>query len=130
MARRFAWARLPDEKLLQLRLKDLGVTVEGTWLQGCVDDLHNELGRKGLRIRPHAWISSEWFSSDDTPGIAIPFYLAHPRLMRLERKMIIDVEGGSVPECMRILRHEAGHVIQHAYQFQTRRPCQRLFGRS
>jgi hypothetical protein len=121
---------LPDEKLLQLRLKDLGVTVEGTWLQGCVDDLHNELGRKGLRIRPHAWISSEWFSSDDTPGIAIPFYLAHPRLMRLERKMIIDVEGGSVPECMRILRHEAGHVIQHAYQLQTRRQWQRLFGRS
>jgi hypothetical protein len=121
---------LPDEKLLQLRLKDLGVTVEGTWLQGCVDDLHNELGRKGLRIRPHAWISSEWFSSDDTPGIAIPFYLTHPRLMRLERKMIIDVEGGSVPECMRILRHEAGHVIQHAYQLQTRRQWQRLFGRS
>ncbi len=50
---------------------------------------------RGLRIRPHAWISDEWFSPDDTPGIAIPFYLAHPRLMRLERKMIIDVEGGT-----------------------------------
>ena len=40
-------------------------------------------------------MSDEWFSPDDTPGIAIPFYLAHPRLMRLERKMIIDVEGGT-----------------------------------
>ena len=46
-------------------------------------------------MRPHAWISSEWFSPDNTPGIAIPFYLAHPRLMRLEQKMIIDVEGGT-----------------------------------
>ena len=68
---------------------------------------------------------NEWFSPDDTPGIAIPFYLAHPRLMRLERKMIIDVEGGTVPECMRILRHEAGHVVQHAYQLHRRRRWQR-----
>ena len=130
MPRRFAWARLPDEDLLQVRLKDLKVTVEGTWLQRCLDDLHDELDQRGLRVRPHAWISSEWFSPDDTPGIAIPFYLAHPRLMRLERKMIIDVEGGTVPECMRILRHEAGHVVQHAYQLHRRRRWQQLFGPS
>ena len=130
MPRRFAWARLPDEDLLQVRLKDLKVTVEGTWLQRCLDDLHEELDQRGLRVRPHAWISSEWFSPDDTPGIAIPFYLAHPRLMRLERKMIIDVEGGTVPECMRILRHEAGHVVQHAYQLHRRRRWQQLFGPS
>jgi hypothetical protein len=128
--RRFFWASLPDEDLLQLRLKDLRVSVEGTWLARCVRNLHRELEHRGLRVRPHAWISSEWFSTDDTPGIAIPFYLAHPRLMRLERKMIIDVEGGTVPECMRILRHEAGHVVQHAYQLQRRRRWQRLFGPS
>ena len=85
---------------------------------------------RGLRIRPHAWISNEWFSPDDTPGIAIPFYLTHPRLMRLERRMIIDVEGGTVSECMRILRHEAGHVVQVAYQLHRLRRWQELFGRS
>jgi putative zinc-binding metallo-peptidase len=130
MPRRFTWAALPDDKLLQLRLKDLKVTVEGTWLERCLRDLYDELAERGLRIRPHAWISNEWFSPDDTPGIAIPFYLAHPRLMRLERKMIIDVEGGTVPECMRILRHEAGHVLQVSYQLQRRRRWQELFGRS
>ena len=125
MPRRFAWASLPDEELLQLRLKDLKVSLEGTWLERCLRDLHDELGERGLRIRPHAWISNEWFSPDDTPGIAIPFYLAHPRLMRLERKMMIDVEGGTVPECMRILRHETGHVVQVAYQLHRRRRWQR-----
>jgi hypothetical protein len=130
MPRRFAWARLPDEELLALRLKDLKVTVEGTWLERCLEDLYDELGERGLRIRPHAWISSEWFSPDDTPGIAIPFYLAHPRLMRLERKKILDVEGGTVPECMRILRHEAGHTLQTFYQLHRRRRWQELFGRS
>jgi putative zinc-binding metallo-peptidase len=130
MPRRFAWASLPDDELLQLRLKDLKVTVEGTWLASCLRDLHEELEERGLRIKPHAWISSEWFSSDDTTGIAIPFYLAHPRLMRLERKMMIDVEGGTVPECMRILRHEAGHVVQHAYKLHRLRSWQQVFGLS
>jgi hypothetical protein len=130
MPRRFAWTSWPDERLLQLRLKDLEVGVEGTWLERCLRDLHDELDRRGLRIRPHAWISDEWFSAEGTPGIAIPFYLAHPRLMRLERKMMIDVEGGTVSECMRILRHEAGHVLQHSYQLQRRRRWQQLFGRS
>jgi hypothetical protein len=130
MPRRFAWASFPEPQLLELRLKDLGVGIRGTWLDDCLNDLYRELRKKGVRIRPHAWISDEWFSPDNTPGIAIPFYLTHPRLMRLERKKIIDVEGGSAAECMRILRHEAGHVMQHAYQLQRRRRWQQLFGPS
>jgi hypothetical protein len=126
MPRRFAWASLSDSELLELRLKDLKVSLSGTWLERCLADLYDELDERGLRIRPHAWISNEWFSPDDTPGIAIPFYLAHPRLMRIERKMIIDVEGGTVPECMRILRHEAGHVLQVSYQLHRRRRWQEL----
>jgi Putative zinc-binding metallo-peptidase len=126
--RKFPWASLPDEQLLKVRLKDLKVTVEGTWLEGCLRTLQDELDERGLRVKPHAWISSEWFSPDSTPGIAIPFYLAHPRLMRLEKKMILDVEGGTWSECMAILRHEAGHVVQHAYQLSRRRRWQQLFG--
>ena len=37
MSRRFAWAQLPDEKLLKLRVKDLKLTLEGTWLEECMD---------------------------------------------------------------------------------------------
>jgi hypothetical protein len=127
---RFAWASLPDEQLLQVRLKDLKVTVEGTWLEDCLLTLQDELAERDIRVRPHAWISSEWFSPENSPGIGIPFYLAHPRLMRLERKMIIDVEGGTWRECMAILRHEAGHVVAHAYQLHRLREWQRLFGPS
>lgn len=130
MPRRSAWASWPDERLLQLRLRDLKVTVEGTWLEKALRGIHDELDQRGLRIRPHAWISDEWFSAESSPGIAIPFYLAHPRLMRLERRMMSDVEGGTVAECMRILRHETGHVVQHSYQLQRRRRWQQLFGRS
>ena len=128
--KRFAWASLPDEQLLKLRLRDLKVTVEDTWLEDCFRSLLEELGQRGIRVRPHAWISSEWFSPENTPGIAFPFYLAHPRLMQLEKKKIIDVEGGTWSECMAILRHEAGHVLQHSYALQRRRRWQQLFGAS
>src|SRR3954449_2295342 len=128
--KKFAWASLPDEQLLQLRLRDLKVKVEGTWLEDCLKALHEELKERDLRVRPHAWISSEWFSPDSTPGIAFPFFLAHPRLMQLEKKKIFDVEGGTWSECMGILRHEAGHVVQHSYQLHRRRRWQQLFGPS
>ena len=128
--KRFAWASHSDEQLLKLRLRDLKVTVEDTWLEDCFNSLLDELGQRGIRVRPHAWISSEWFSPENTPGIAFPFYLAHPRLMQLEKKKIIDVEGGTWSECMAILRHEAGHVLQHSYALQRRRRWQQLFGAS
>ena len=128
--RKYAWETLSDEQLLKRRLSSLRVTVEGTWLEDCLNSLHEELEERGIRLRPHAWISSEWFSPDGTPGIAIPFYLAHPRLMKLEKKMMLDVEGGTWSECMAILRHEAGHTVQQAYQLHRRRRWQQLFGPS
>ena len=63
------------------------------------------------------------------PGIAIPFYLAHPRLMRLEKAQMLEVEGGTPEWCLQILRHEAGHAFDNAYALRTRRRRVRLFGR-
>src|ERR1700751_2383372 len=128
--RKYPWEKLSDEQLLERRLSSLRGAVEGTWLEGCLNALYEELAERGIRLRPHVWISSEWFSPDGMPGIAIPFYLAHPRLMKLEKKMMLDVEGGTWSECMAILRHEAGHAMQHAYQLQRRRRYQQLFGPS
>jgi hypothetical protein len=87
----------------------------------------DELGRQGLRHRPHVWLAEEWFSPDGVPGFAVPFYLAHPRLIKLERKLMLDVEGGSEQECMRILRHEAGHAIDNAYRLHYRRRWRELY---
>jgi len=128
-AGRFAWADLPDQDLLQLRFKDLNLSVERTWLADRLDSLNTELDSRGL-VQAHAWLSDEWFSPSNTPGISFPFYLAHPRLMKLERKLVRDVEGGTQRDCMRILRHEAGHVMQHAYGLHRRRRWQTMFGQS
>jgi hypothetical protein len=90
--------------------------------------LHFELDESGLRFRPHVWLSEEWFSPDGVPGFAIPFYLAHPRLMKLERRQMLEVEGGTERECLRIMRHEAGHALDNAFLLRGRRRFRELFG--
>lgn len=125
------WEDLPTEELLDVRLCDLGLTLAGTWLEDCMKHLLQELDAAGLRrFRPYAWLSDEWCSPDGISGIGIPFFLAHPRLMRLERQMMFEVEGGTRAECLRLLRHEAGHALQHAYNLQRRKRWQRTFGRA
>jgi hypothetical protein len=125
-----AWATLPREELLDLRIRDLGVRLAGTWLEECVEELYMELAERGIALRPHCWLSNEWFSPAGVPGIGIPFYLAHPRLMRLERSMMLEVEGGTRADCLRILRHETGHAIQHAFALHRRKRWRELFGSS
>jgi len=109
-------------------MRDLGARLENSWIMKCVNELYRELARRKVRVQPHIWISHDWFSPEGVPGIAVPFYLVHPRLMRLERSQMLEVEGGSRDECLRILRHECGHAVQHAYQLQRRRSWQRMFG--
>ena len=65
--RKYAWEKLSDEQLLKQRLSSLRVTVEDTWLEDCLGALNEELQARGIRLRPHTWISSEWFSPADVP---------------------------------------------------------------
>ncbi|MCI0659609.1 MAG: putative zinc-binding metallopeptidase [Acidobacteria bacterium] len=120
--------RLTDEQLLEMRICDLPLSIEGTPLEYRVARLYRELDVRGLRIKPHVWLSEDWFTPDKVPGFAIPFYLAHPRLARLERKQMLEVEGGTEKECLRIMRHEAGHAIDNAFKLHGRSRYRKLFG--
>lgn len=118
---------MTDRELLRLRFKDLNLSFVP---EKALERLHGELRARGIKhFRPHAWLSSEWFCADGVPGIAVPFYLAHPRLVALERAIMGRVEGGSPAELMRILRHEAGHAFLTAYGLRGRKDVEEVFGR-
>ncbi len=127
-SRRLWWTHLSDEELLDVRLCDLDLRIEDSPLQELVVRLHQELDERGLRLKPHVWLSHEWFSPDGIPGFAIPFYLAHERLKRLERKMMLEVEGGTTSECMKLMRHETGHCYCTAYRLHYRKRWREVFG--
>jgi len=124
------WADYADEALLDLRFSDLGLTSPGPFLEQSLAKVTQELSARGLRLQPRTWLSDEWFSPDGVAGMAMPFYLAHPRLTRLERRFMNGAEGGSRRECLQLLRHEMAHAFQHAYRFDRRRRWRELFGRS
>jgi len=123
-----SWTRMSDEQLLSLRFCDLKLKIERSPVAKRVRRLYRELDKRQIGFRPHVWLSEEWFSPDGVPGIAVPFYLAHPRLERLERRMMRNVEGGSAESAMRILRHEAGHAIDTAYRLRRRKRWREIFG--
>jgi hypothetical protein len=121
-------AGLNDDQLLQMRICDLKLKIPGTELAPRIEKFYGELAAKGISFKPICYLSTEWFTPDGCATIAIPFYLAHPRLKKLEEKMMMEVEGGTESWCLRLLRHEMGHVLNHAYLLEKDKYWQKLFG--
>ena len=112
--------------LLASRISDLGLSLAGTIVEPLVHQLYAELTARGLRFRPPVYLTDEWGCPSDTPLIGIPFYLADPRLRRIEAEFVGDVERET--DIMRYLRHEAGHAYNYAYRLHDRPEWQELFG--
>jgi hypothetical protein len=124
----FDLASLTDEELLRTRICDLKLQIAGTELESRIEKFYAELAAKGITFRPICYLGDEWFCPEGSATIAIPFYLAHPRLKKLEAKMMMEVEGDSEAWCLRLLRHEMGHVLNHAFLLGKDRRWQKIFG--
>ena len=114
------------QHLLGHRISDLGLEIRGSRVERLVQRLYEELDQRGLRFRPPVYLSDQWGCPDDTPLIGVPFYLADPRLERLEAEMSLGVEDDD--EAMRYLRHEAGHAFNYAFRLYERDEWQKQFG--
>jgi hypothetical protein len=112
--------------LLSQRISELGLSIRGTLVEQLVERLYRELEARGLAFRPPVYLSDQWGCPDGTPLIGVPFYLADPRLTKLEEEMAVDVEGEF--DAMRYLRHEAGHAFNYAYRLYERADWHALFG--
>jgi hypothetical protein len=121
------WPEFGDEQLLDIRLADLPLRIEGT-LASRIDQLRSDLVTRGLRLPIHFYLADEWFTPDGATSIAVPFYLAHPRLEKLEEAQMFEVEGGEHEWGMRILRHEAGHALDNAFRLRLKRQRREIFG--
>ncbi len=112
-----------------MRLCDLDLTIEGTALERRIARLHDELTRAAFVFRPYVWLSTDWFTPEGSTGFAVPFYLAHRRLVRLEHTQMFEAEGSTHDWCMKLLRHEAAHAMDNAYRLHRRDDWRRTFGR-
>ena len=78
-----------DDELLQMRICDLRVKIPGTELEPRIQKFCDELAAKGISFKPLCYLGDEWFCPEGSAAIAIPFYLAHPRLKKLEERMMM-----------------------------------------
>jgi hypothetical protein len=112
--------------LLETRICDLGLAIEGSALEKLVQQLYRELERKKiLKFRPPVYLTDEWGCPSGEPIIGIPFYLARPDLGQIEKEAN-DLEDAR--EIMMYLRHEAGHAFNYAYKLHRTPEWKQLFG--
>jgi len=122
-------SKISEEELLNLRICDLPLDINGTWLKECIEGLYRDLEKKNIKFKPPCYLADEWLTPDKEPVVGIPFFLVHPSLVKLEKKMMLDAEGANQNWCMKLLRHEAGHAINYAYQLYRKKRWQKIFGK-
>jgi hypothetical protein len=122
------WVNLSDDELLEKKISQLDLKLEGTELQPLITRLYDELSKKGLTFHPPCHVGDEWFVPVGIPAIFIPFFLVHDRLRKLERKLILEVEGETPEWFMKLMRHEAAHAYSYAYRLYKRKKWQETFG--
>ena len=122
------WAALGDDELLEKRISHLGLKLEATELQPLIQQLYDELAAKGQVFMPPCHVGDEWFVPVGIPAIFVPFFLVNERLRKLERKMILEVEGETPEWFMKLMRHEAGHAYSYAFQLYKKKRWQQTFG--
>lgn len=120
--------KLTDEELLQMRVRDFHLQIPGSPLESLTGKLYDELASKGISFRPSCYLTDEWLCPDKEPIIGIPFFLVHPRLKNIEKKIMFEVEGGTDKSCMELLRHECGHALNYAYELYKKTRWRELFG--
>lgn len=113
-------------ELLNTRICDLGLQIEGSPLEPCMEQLYEELRAKGLPFRPRCYLTDSWGCPDRVPIIGIPFYLADLRLARIEEEQTGHIE--SEQWIQMLLRHEAGHAVNYAYRLYQRLDWTATFG--
>jgi putative zinc-binding metallo-peptidase len=116
----------PPPSLLDTRIRDLGLKLEGSGAEKFVQQLYRELEQKKLtKFRPGCYLTDEWGCPSGEPIIGIPFYLARPDLAQIEKEHN-DLEDSR--EIMMYLRHEAGHAFNYAYKLHRTPEWKQIFG--
>jgi hypothetical protein len=114
-------------ELLNSRISDLGLQIEGSPLEPLTRRLYRELDAKGLDFQPRFYLTDGWGCPDGVPVIGIPFYLADKRLSRIEEEQTGEIEDEHM--IMMLLRHEAGHAVNYAYRLHEHPEWAEMFGR-
>jgi hypothetical protein len=115
-----------ESNLFGSKIRDLGLTIDGTRLAPVIEEFRGEVKRAGVtRLAPEFYLTTEWGVPFGTVVIGIPFYL---ELTELHGEEVGVIEGFNGKDILRYLRHEMGHVINYAYRLYDDEAWVKMFG--
>ena len=118
-----------ESNLYGSKIRDLGLTIDGTRLAPVIEEFRAELKRADItRLAPEFYLTTEWGVPFGTVVIGIPFYLARPELTELHGEEVGVIEGFNRKDILRYLRHEMGHVVNYAYRLYDQEAWVKIFG--
>ncbi len=122
--------QLSTKELLDLSFKELSpLWAKSPPLTKEMAKIQRELTGKGCpHLQPKTYWGDEWFCPSESTSIAVPFYLSHKTLEKVETKLMGFAEGNTRSECIKLLRHEVGHCFDHAYKVSRTKEWQKVFG--
>ncbi|MFC1808668.1 putative zinc-binding metallopeptidase [Candidatus Omnitrophota bacterium] len=119
---------ITDDELMEVRFCELPITLQDSPVEQWVNEFIVEIDSHSLQFKPSIYLADEWLCPEGVPVIGVPFYLVHPRLRALEKKMMLDAEGSDKGEFMRLMRHEMGHAVVYAFRLHRKKKWRDLFG--
>jgi len=123
--------KTPIQEILNIKICDLDLKLSSSYIYPFINQALQELKHHNLFIKPNFYISDGWFCLDKTADIEIPFYLLHPKLIKIDQKKTGFTEGIG-KKCLLFLRHEIGHAIDNVYRLRNKKDNERikLFGKA
>lgn len=108
----------------------LPLKIAGSRYEPLIKNIRQELKKHDLIYKPFFYLSDEFGCVQDTVNIGIPFYLARPELVELNRWVGSERrETLEDHQIKALLRHECGHALFYAYNLGKNKTARKLFGR-
>lgn len=120
---------LSNEEILNLKISELELKLPASYKK-VITNCHQKLNNKDIVWRPYYWFSDEWFVPDGIAGIALPFTICHPKLIKLEKEFLGHYEGEAPSHFSKLYCHEMGHAIDNAFGLRLKKRRQKIFGLS
>ena len=62
--KKIEWDAITDEELLQMKIRDLRLSIHESPLESFIENLYAELDTKGITFHPPCYLADEWLCPD------------------------------------------------------------------
>ncbi|MBI1883717.1 MAG: putative zinc-binding metallopeptidase [Chlamydiae bacterium] len=113
------------EDVLQSPVHSLGLTLRGSRMERCIQDLLQELNHFKIILRPHFYLSDGYGTCEGTANIGLAFWDVDHTLSLIAARYL--GEYYRLEDIRMVLRHEMGHAFCYSYKLYRLKEFRQVF---